>query len=81
MRSGKISLWFKCLQFVIGEQVSFSKLKSMAEQHKFKTLETKYFLPENDPQYLKKAVSDAGVQVYFKATGMRKPVIIYDCWA
>ncbi|KAH9213093.1 hypothetical protein DL95DRAFT_507344 [Leptodontidium sp. 2 PMI_412] len=74
LRSGKIGLWFKCLQFVIGGQVSSSKLKSMAEQHKFKTLETKYFLPENDPQYLKKAVSDAGIQGYFKATGIRKPV-------
>ncbi|KAJ4123172.1 hypothetical protein NW768_009700 [Fusarium equiseti] len=73
MRSGKIGLWAKCLQFVQGG-LSFNDLKSSLENHKFATLETKYFIPEDD--YFEQVLEDAGVQAYFQVHNWRKPVYL-----
>jgi hypothetical protein len=71
-RSGKIGVWAKCLQIVgLGGDLSFSKLKSSLEDHKFGRLETKYFLPD---EYLKKALEDPFVQGYLEVNSGRKPV-------
>ncbi|KAK1965188.1 hypothetical protein LY78DRAFT_693624 [Colletotrichum sublineola] len=72
-RSGKIGLWTKCLQVVEGG-LSLGQLKSSLETHRFTTLETKYFLPEDD--YLAQALEDAGVQAYFEVHNWRKPVYL-----
>ncbi|KAI8262374.1 hypothetical protein K4K58_000598 [Colletotrichum sp. SAR11_239] len=73
MRSGSIGLWAKCLQ-VIGGELSFSWLKSTVENHRFTTLETKYFLP--DDEYLKEALQDLGVQAYFEVNNCWKPIYL-----
>ncbi|KAI0881977.1 uncharacterized protein GGS22DRAFT_171259 [Annulohypoxylon maeteangense] len=73
VRSGSIGLWAKCLQFIEG-QLSFSQLKSSMEEHKFATLETRYFLPDED--YLAQALEDTGVQAYLQVHNWRKPVYI-----
>ncbi|KAH6957763.1 hypothetical protein BKA56DRAFT_662796 [Ilyonectria sp. MPI-CAGE-AT-0026] len=49
MRSGRIGLWANCLQSISG-QLSFSKLKSGMGDHKFTSLETKYFVPDGIPR-------------------------------
>lgn len=73
VRSGKIGIWAKCLQ-AVGGQLSFTQLQSAAEDHEFNSLETKYFLP--DDEYLAQAVNDAGVQAYFQVCNWRKPVYL-----
>ncbi|KAF4463388.1 hypothetical protein FALBO_9781 [Fusarium albosuccineum] len=72
-RAGTIGIWAKCLQ-VLGGGLSFSQLKSAMEDHKFDSLETKYFVPGDD--YLTRAVQDLGVQAYFEVTKWRKPVYL-----
>lgn len=74
-RSGQIGLWARCLQFVggIGGELSLSHLKSLFETHRFDTLETTYFDP--DDAYLAQALQDQSVQDYFEVHGSgRKPV-------
>ncbi|KAI1453626.1 hypothetical protein F4805DRAFT_442881 [Annulohypoxylon moriforme] len=73
VRSGRIGLWAKCLQFIEG-QLSFSQLKSSMEDHKFNSLETRYFLP--DDEYISQALEDTGVQAYFQVHNWRKPVYL-----
>lgn len=58
----------------MGGQLSFTQLQSAAEDHEFDTLETKYFLP--DDEYLTKSVNDPGVQAYFQVYNWRKPVYL-----
>lgn len=73
LRSGSVGLWAKCLQ-VVGGQLSLSQLKSSIEDHRFTTLETKYFLP--DDEYLAGALQDPGVQAYLLVNNWRKPVYL-----
>ncbi|RFN50788.1 hypothetical protein FIE12Z_5026 [Fusarium flagelliforme] len=73
LRLGKIGLWAKCLQF-IQAGLSFSNLKSSIENHKFTTLETKYFLPDDD--YFEQVLQDAGIQAYLQVHNWRKPVYV-----
>ncbi|KAJ4179987.1 hypothetical protein NW755_012027 [Fusarium falciforme] len=73
MRSGRIGLWAKCMQF-IGGGLSFCQLKSSLENHSFNTLETKYFLP--DDAYFAQVLDDAGVQAYLHVHNWRKPVYL-----
>src|SRR5271156_872254 len=74
LRSGKVGVWAKCLQLVLlGGDLSFSRLKSSLEDHKFEHLETKYFLPD---EYIEKALADPYVQGYFEVNEWRKPVFM-----
>ncbi|KAJ4190527.1 hypothetical protein NW767_011355 [Fusarium falciforme] len=73
VRSGRIGLWAKCMQ-LIGGGLSFSQLKSSLENHSFTTLETKYFLPDDD--YFAKVLEDAGVQAYLHVHNWRKSVYL-----
>ncbi|KAG6359196.1 hypothetical protein INS49_012716 [Diaporthe citri] len=73
IRSAKIGLWAQCMQYLEGG-VSFSIIKSKLENHKFDTLETTYFLP--DDEYFDRVLSDLDVQAYFEVTGRRKPVYL-----
>ncbi|KAM0547325.1 hypothetical protein ACHAPJ_010461 [Fusarium lateritium] len=73
VRSGKIGLWAKCMQVIEGG-LSFSQLKSALENHKFTSLETKYFLPEDE--YLTQALRDTGVQAYLEVHNWRKPMYL-----
>ncbi|KAI1052735.1 hypothetical protein LB507_009829 [Fusarium sp. FIESC RH6] len=73
IRSGKIGLWAKCLQFV-QSGLSFSQLNSSLENHNFTILETKYFLPDDD--YFAQVIEDPGVQAYFQVHNWRKPVYV-----
>lgn len=73
IRSAKIGLWAKCMQYLEGG-VSFSKIKSKLENHKFDTLETTYFLPEDE--YFDRILGDLDVQAYFEVTGRRKPIYL-----
>ncbi|RSL41638.1 hypothetical protein CEP54_015752 [Fusarium duplospermum] len=73
VRSGRIGLWAKCMQFIEGG-LSFSQLKSSLENHSFTILETKYFLPDDD--YFAKVLEDAGVQAYLEVHNWRKPVYL-----
>lgn len=71
--SGKIGHWGKCLQFVKGG-LRFGQLKSSLENHKFSTLETNYFLP--DDNYFGQVLEDLGVQAYLQVHNWRKPVYL-----
>lgn len=73
IRSAKIGLWAQCMQY-LGGGMSFSKLKSKLEKHKFETLETSYFMPENE--YFDQVLLDPDVQAYFEVTGWRKPLYL-----
>lgn len=72
IRSAKIGLWAKCLQY-IEAGISFSKLESTLETHRFDTLETTYFLPEDD--YFDQVLGDPIVQAHFDS-GRRKPLYL-----
>ncbi|KAF6818290.1 hypothetical protein CSOJ01_01931 [Colletotrichum sojae] len=72
-RAGCIGLWAKCLQLV-GGGLSLGQLKSTMEDHRFSSLETRYFSP--DEEYLARALEDAGVQAYFHVNNHRKPVYL-----
>lgn len=73
IHSAKIGLWAKCMQYIEGG-ISFSVLKSKIENHKFDTLETTYFLPEDE--YFDQVLGDPDLQAYFEVTGRRKPVYL-----
>ncbi|RSL95713.1 hypothetical protein CDV31_013771 [Fusarium ambrosium] len=73
IRSGRIGLWAKCVQFIEGG-LSFGQLKSSLENHRFDVLETKYFLPDDD--YFAQVLEDTGVKAYLHVHNWRKPVYL-----
>ncbi|KAM0437846.1 hypothetical protein ACHAPT_002211 [Fusarium lateritium] len=70
VHSRRIGLWAKCMQVIEGG-LSFSQLESSLENHKFTTLETKYFLP--DENYFAQVLKDKDVKNAF-ACLRQKPV-------
>lgn len=71
--SGKLGVWAQCLQVVgLGGDLSFGALKSSLEDHRFHTLETHYFLP--DDGFLAASLNDDFVQGYLEVHEWRKPV-------
>ncbi|KAF9879162.1 hypothetical protein CkaCkLH20_03395 [Colletotrichum karsti] len=73
LRSGSIGIWAKCLQLVQGG-LNFGQLKESMEDHKFASLETKYFVPDDD--YLAKVLEDVGVRAYLFVHHWRKPIYL-----
>lgn len=69
--SGSLGVWAKCLLLVqCGSDLK--QVRSSAERHKFKVLETRYFVP--DEEYLERALGDPGVQAFLHVKNWRAPV-------
>jgi len=77
LRSGKVGIWAKFLQLAgLGGDLNLERLKESVTNLTFDQLETEYFLPEADPDYLGDVTSDPYLQGYWEVTKWRKPVYL-----
>jgi len=78
IKASHLGVWASFLQLLLvvpalGKvEVGLDLVRSRAEEHRFKTLETHFFIPE--PGYIQQALADPGVQAFLEATGKRKPL-------